>query len=188
VWGKPPLRQAQGRLSAVRPIAYWLCLLNTDRLNLLKAWIAAILWLIVIAIESTNLASATNTSRILYPLLHFIFGLDWAHFEQWHFFIRKGGHVVGYAILSILLFRAWRATLPAMRNVRWTPRWATIAILGTAFVASLDEWHQSFIPSRSGRWQDVVLDSCAGIAAQILIFLWWKSLGKGTASSRAARA
>ena len=188
MWGKPPLRQVQGRLSAVSPVAYWLCPLNTDRLNLLKAWIAAILWLIVIAIESTNLASATNTSRILYPLLHFIFGLDRAHFGQWHFFIRKGGHVVGYAILSILLFRAWRATLPAMRNVGWTLRWATIAILGTAFVASLDEWHQSFIPSRTGRWQDVVLDSCAGIAAQMVIFLWWKSLRKSTASSRTASA
>jgi VanZ family protein len=40
-------------------------------------------------------------------------------------------------------------------------------------VASLDEWHQSFIPSRTGRWQDVALDSCTGIAAQILIFIWY---------------
>jgi VanZ family protein len=39
-------------------------------------------------------------------------------------------------------------------------------------VASLDEWHQSFIPSRTGRWQDVVLDTSAGIATQILILLW----------------
>jgi VanZ family protein len=150
--------------------------LNTDRKNLLKAWIAAILWLIVISIESTNLASSANTSRILYPLLHYLFGLDYLHFENWHFFIRKGGHVVGYAILSILLFRAWRATLPAMStsNVRWMLRWATIALLGTAIVASLDEWHQSFIPSRTGRWQDVVLDTCAGLAAQLLIFLWLK--------------
>jgi VanZ family protein len=45
----------------------------------------------------------------------------------------------------------------------------------TAFVASLDEWHQTFIPSRTGRWQDVVLDTCAGIAAQLLIFLLLKS-------------
>jgi VanZ family protein len=146
--------------------------LNSDRHNLLKAWIAAILWLIVIAIESTAMLSAHNTSRILFPILHFLFGMDWERFEYWHFFIRKGGHVVGYAILSILLFRAWRATLPAMSDVKWTLRWTSIAILGTAFVASLDEWHQSFIPSRTGRWQDVVLDTCAGIAAQILIFLW----------------
>jgi VanZ family protein len=152
--------------------------LSSDRHDVLKAWTAAILWLIVIAIESSALLSASNTSRILYPLLHFLFGMDFGHFEHWHFYIRKGGHVVGYAILSILLFRAWRVSLPAMSAVRWTPRWANIAILGTALVASLDEWHQSFIPSRTGRWQDVVLDTCAGIAAQILIFLWWKSARK----------
>jgi VanZ family protein len=154
--------------------------LSSDRHEVLKAWIAAILWLIVIAIESSALLSANNTSRILYPILHFLFGLDWEQFYHWHFYIRKTGHVIGYAILSILLFRAWRATLPAMSNVRWTPRWATIAVLGTAFVASLDEWHQSFIPSRTGAVSDVVLDTCAGIGAQILVFLWWKRFGKST--------
>lgn len=162
--------------------------MNSNRHDVLKAWIAAILWLILIAIESSALLSAHNTSRILYPLLHYFFGLDWERFETWHFYIRKSGHVVGYAILSILLFRAWRATLPAMSSARWTSRWATVAILGTALVASLDEWHQSFLPSRTGRWQDVVLDTCAGIAAQILIFLWWKRLGKGRVSSRAVQA
>jgi VanZ family protein len=148
--------------------------LNPGRHDVLKAWIAAVLWLILIAIESSALLSAHNTSRFLFPLLHFIFGMDWDHFEVWHFFIRKTGHVVGYAILSTLLFRAWRATLPAMADVRWAPRWATIAVLGTALVASLDEWHQSFLPSRTGRWQDVALDTCAGIAAQIIIYVVWK--------------
>ena len=157
--------------------------MNSDRHDVLKAWIAAILWLILIAIESTALLSAHNTSRILYPLLHFLFGLDWERFDVWHFYIRKSGHVVGYGILSILLFRAWRATLPAMSAVKWTLRWATIAVLGTALVASLDEWHQTFIPSRTGTIRDVILDTCAGIAAQILILLWWKTLGKSTASS-----
>ena len=146
---------------------------NSGRHDVLKAWIAAILWLILIAIESSALLSSSNTSRILYPLLHFIFGMDWDRFEVWHFFIRKSGHVVGYAILSILLFRAWRVTLPAVSDLKWTPRWASIAILGTVLVASLDEWHQSFIPSRTGAVRDVVLDSCAGMAAQILIFLCW---------------
>jgi VanZ family protein len=148
--------------------------LNSEKNNLLKAWIAAILWLIVIAIESTSYLSAENTSRILYPILHFFCGLDWAHFRVWHFYIRKTGHFLGYGILSILLFRAWRATLPDMKNVLWTLRWSAIAILGTLIVASLDEWHQTFIPSRTGRWQDVVLDTCGGIVAQILIFVFCK--------------
>jgi VanZ family protein len=146
--------------------------LNPDRHHILKAWIAAVLWLIVIAIESTAYLSAENTGRILYPLFHLLFGLDYASFEPWHVFIRKSGHVFGYGLLSILLFRAWRETLPAVDSDKWDLRWAALAVLGTAIVASLDEWHQTFIPSRTGRWQDVVLDTSAGIAAQILLFLW----------------
>ena len=131
--------------------------------------------------------SSSNTSRILYPLLHYLFGLDWMHFEHWHFYIRKGGHVVGYGILSILAFRAWRETFPARGNPLWSIRWASIAVLMTAFVASLDEWHQSFIPSRTGTPRDVALDTCAGIAAQLLVLLWLQSFGKDTASSPSAQ-
>ncbi len=152
--------------------------MSSDRHQLLKAWIAAILWLIVIAIESTQYLSAHNTSRILYPVLHALFGLDWDRFTIWHFYIRKGGHVFGYGLLSILLFRAWRETLPAASSARWTLRWTNIAILGTALVASLDEWHQSFIPSRTGTVRDVILDTSAGIGAQILLFLWVRSLSR----------
>ena len=130
------------------------------------------MWLIVISIESSTLLSARNTSRILYPILHFLFGLEWDRFGPWHFVIRKGGHVVGYAILSILLFRAWRATWAASHGPRWTARWAGAAILGTILVATLDEWHQTFLPSRTGKWQDVVLDTGAGLIAQIVIACW----------------
>jgi VanZ family protein len=152
--------------------------LSSDRHAVLKTWIAAVLWLIVIAIESTAWLSSHNTSRFLYPLLHFLFRIDHAHFEQWHFYIRKGGHVFGYGLLSILLFRAWRETLPAIDNTKWTLRWTALAILGTALVASLDEWHQSYLPSRTGTPKDVLLDSCAALAAQILILLWIKSFSR----------
>ncbi len=121
--------------------------MTTNRNQLLKAWIAAILWLIVIAIESSALLSAGNTSRILYPILHFLFGVGWDRFAIWHVYIRKTGHVIGYGILSVLAFRAWRETFPARGNPLWSMRWASIAVLMTLFVASLDEWHQSFLPS-----------------------------------------
>jgi VanZ family protein len=147
--------------------------LSSDRHNVLKAWIAAILWLIVIALESSSLGAASNTSRILYPLLHFLFGMDPLHFEIVHFFIRKGGHIFGYGLLSLLLFRAWRETLRLPGGANWTLRWANLAVLGTALVASLDEWHQSFNPLRTGSVRDVILDTCAGLTVQILLFLWF---------------
>src|SRR5215467_767535 len=102
--------------------------LTRDRHQVLKTWIALYLWLIVIAIESTTYLSSHNTSRFLYPLMHFLFGISEAAFE--------------YGLLSILLFRAWRETLPSPSGARWTFRWANIAVLGTLLVASLDEWHQ----------------------------------------------
>jgi VanZ family protein len=138
----------------------------------LKVWIAAGLWMAVIAIESSDYLSTAHTSRILYPLLHFLFNMDLAHFEVWHHYIRKTGHFAGYFILSVLLFRAWKATLrlPSL----WAMRWATIAFFMSAWVASLDEWHQSFLPSRTGAIRDVVLDSAGALTAQFLIFFYWR--------------
>jgi VanZ family protein len=137
---------------------------------------AALLWMTLIAIESTDTFSAEHTGRFLYPILHFLIGLDLAHFPAWHFYIRKCGHFVGYFTLSFFLFRAWRATLRVLRAPRWALRWAAVAFFMSALVASLDEWHQTFIPSRTGAIRDVMLDSLAALTAQVLIFLFliWK--------------
>jgi VanZ family protein len=138
------------------------------------------IWLGVIALESSDLGAASNTSKILYPLLHFLFRLDPFQFETWHHYIRKGGHFFGYAMLSWLLFRSWRATLRVGSLPRWSLRWAEISFFMTALVASLDEWHQTFLPSRTGRWQDVVLDSTAALTVQVVL---WLALRHGNAGT-----
>ena len=137
--------------------------------DVLKAWIAALLWLGLIIFESTNVASSANTGRLLYPIFHFLFGLDFARFAVWHLYIRKIGHFVGYFTLSLLLFRAWRATILIPHGL-WSIRWAGIAFFMTSLVACLDEWHQAYLPSRTGTIHDVILDSSAALIAQILIF------------------
>jgi VanZ family protein len=149
-----------------------------ERKYLLKVWVAAGLWMVVIAIESTKYLAANRTSLILYPILHFLLGISREQFPVWHFYIRKTGHFVGYFILSWLLFRAWKATLTLPRALAWALRWATIAFFMSVVVASLDEWHQSFIPSRTGTVHDVILDSSAALTAQIVICLWLRSSDK----------
>jgi VanZ family protein len=139
-----------------------------------KAWLPAIIWLCIITFESTSYLSSDNTSRILYPVLHFLLGIEPARFEVWHHYIRKTGHFVGYFTLSFLLFRAWRASLPISSSAAWCARWGTIAFLMTVLVASLDEWHQTFLPSRTGTVRDVILDSSAALVAQIVIVMWLK--------------
>jgi VanZ family protein len=144
--------------------------LRPSQTQLWKAWTPALIWLGIIVLESTNLGSSENTSRFLYPLLHYLTGVDLVHFMTWNHHLRKAGHIVGYFILSLLLFRAWRATLSFAGSSLWSIQWARISFFMTALVASLDEWHQTFLPSRTGRWQDVVLDSSAALAAQVVIW------------------
>ncbi len=137
-----------------------------------KTWLAAILWLGLIAFESSNALSAEKTSGILYPLLHFLFGLDPLRFLTWHVVIRKTGHIIGYSVLSLLFFRAWRTTIQVRGDPRWSIVWAGVAFAMTALVASLDEWHQTFLPSRTGTIRDVALDSAAALVTQVLIYAW----------------
>ena len=124
----------------------------------------------MIALESTNLGSSEHTGRILYPIFHYLFGISPQRFEILHIVLRKTGHFVGYATLSVLLFRSWRGTFPRL-STRWCLQWGTLGFVCTVLVAALDEFHQSFLPSRTGTFRDVVLDSFAALVAQIVLFL-----------------
>lgn len=137
-----------------------------------KQWVPAILWLVTIAIESTDLFSSEHTGNVLYSWLTQLFGqINPVAFFILHHYLRKAGHVFGYAILSYLLFRAWRATLPMPNLACWSFQWARTAWFMSALVGGLDEWHQTFIPSRTGTIRDVVLDSVAALGAQIVLWI-----------------
>lgn len=137
-----------------------------------KQWIPALIWIGVICVESTDMMSSEHTGSLLSAILMRVLGqVDIFAIMLWNHYLRKLGHVVGYGILSWLLFRAWRATLPSPSGQLWTFAWAQLAFWMTVVVAGLDEFHQSFIPSRTGRWQDVVLDAAAAAGVQMLLFL-----------------
>ena len=136
--------------------------LTLSRPNLLRAWWPAIVWIGLIAFESTDFFSAQNTGTVLYALLTRLFGdINFHNFLVFHHYLRKTGHVVGYGMLSLLLLRGWRATLG--RDPALLLRTALLSWLGTVCVAAMDEWHQSFIPSRTGTVRDVTLDTVAGV-------------------------
>jgi VanZ family protein len=146
--------------------------LTPERKKLLKDWTAAGLWIGLIAVESTDWFSAEHTSRFLYPILHFLLNIGPQAFQVVHHYLRKMGHFVGYFALSALLFRAWKDTLHPAKVRAWALRWAASAFFMSVLVASLDEWHQTFLPSRTGRVADVMLDGAAALTAQIMILLF----------------
>lgn len=149
-----------------------------------RNWWPVAVWLGIIRFESTGYASAQNTFRLLYQTLTLLFGRVNPRmvFELDHA-LRKSGHFIGYAILSGLTFLALRNTYRdrVLSSVRrpwgtslsdwWRLEWSLIAMLLTAATASLDELHQTYLWSRTGRWQDVVLDSSGAVLLQVLIYI-----------------
>jgi VanZ family protein len=57
---------------------------------------------------------------------------------------------------------------------------AELALLGTAFVATCDEWHQRFLPNRMSSPLDVLLDCCGAVAMLWFVFLYARLFGAGT--------
>jgi VanZ family protein len=141
-------------------------------------WLPAMLSVVMIALESTATMSAANTSHWLYPFWVKFFGpLSDARWSQVHHLIRKTGHFVGYGVVSLAFFYSWRQTLYHMAVRGWSlfRRASVLAVVSTVVIASLDEFHQSFLPSRTSSVFDVGIDFCGAVVFQLLLalmFLW----------------
>ena len=137
----------------------------------LLAWLPTFVWLCVLALFSTDVFSAEHTAHVLTRIFYAIFGGVPGHgFGLVHFLIRKTAHFTSYGLLSALSFFSWRATLAEGRA--WSFRWCQLALLLTLLAASLDEFHQTFVSSRTGNYRDVILDMTGALFFQLAIALW----------------
>ena len=131
---------------------------------LIKFWLPVFAWMIFIFIGSTDLMSAEHTSRFIGPFLrYFAPDISDATIGSIQLFVRKCAHVTEYAILAALLYRAFRQS-PSHS----VGRTVVFSFLIGAVCASLDEFHQSFVASRTGSPWDVLVD-CFGAALGLAI-------------------
>ncbi len=142
-----------------------------------SAW-PALLLMALIFVGSTDLLAAPHTSRILGPLLKWLFpGITDLAVSYVQLFVRKCGHATEYALLAMLVWRWLNA--PHLGQPRpWPVRqaWSSWAI--ATLYAVTDEWHQSFVPSREGQVTDVVLDSLGAALAIGLLWAWGQRRGR----------
>jgi len=135
----------------------------------ISAWLPVALGIAVITLESTEWFGADHTSGPLRWLVQLVFGqLSGATWDFLHHLLRKTGHFVAYGVLGMLWLRAWCMTLPGARFLSQ----AGLALLGTALVASWDEWHQTFLPNRTGSPWDVLLDCCGAAMMTGVVWLY----------------
>lgn len=136
----------------------------------LRYWLPVILWAGFIFGMSTSAGAPRNTSRIIRPLALWLNpNLSEAALAKIEYGIRKAAHVTEYALFTLLLWRARRR--PVWHDPRpWQLRDAAFAILLAVLFAATDEWHQTFVPEREGRPQDVLIDGAGAVAA--MLGLW----------------
>ena len=124
--------------------------------SFLKYWLPVLIWIALIFIGSSDLMSAEHTSRIIGPILRwFNPNISVETIARVQFFVRKAGHLTEYAILAALFWRALR------RGASWKTKMSILFLaiwFGCAIFAATDEFHQSFVPSRTVSPIDVMID------------------------------
>jgi VanZ family protein len=141
----------------------------------LSVWSPVVIAIAVIVTESTDTFSSQHTSQWLRPFVERVFGtLTDARWDIFHHYMRKSGHFVGYGSVGLTFLRAWLHILARRGRsalLPWRLESSILAILSTALVASCDEFHQTFIPSRTGTPVDVLLDTVGAITLCSLVWL-----------------
>ena len=128
------------------------------------AWLCVVVWIAAIQAFASDSFSANETSRFIGQLLRWLF-LDAD--AQWvatvHLAIRKTAHFVEYAILVLLVLRAFRMNFD--RRLAWL---AAASLVLTLVVAVVDESRQAAAANRTGALSDVALDMGGAVSALAL--------------------
>lgn len=115
-----------------------------NALQIWLRWLAVLAWCAVI-----YALSATPNLRSEFP-------------NAWDVVLRKIAHVGEYAILTGLFFHAARLTFSV-------PKSLVYAVLFAVTFALTDEFHQTFVPSRSGKASDWGIDALGVMLAYFFL-------------------
>lgn len=130
-----------------------------------------LLWLAFISFASTSEFSASNTSQIVRPILLWLFpNISEARLATIHFLTRKAAHFSEYAVLAFLARRAFITSAHAFLRQYWFQ----LGLLLVVIYALLDEFHQSFVPSRTASIYDSAIDIAGGLTVLLILKFYGK--------------
>src|SRR5687768_14414444 len=149
---------------------------KSNRREQLMLYAPLLIWIGVIFFLSSSQGSMSHTSRIIRPVLEFLFpGAPEETLQFYHGIIRKLAHFSEYAVLGLL---ACRALTRLHSNFLVNARYLIAAAL-VMLVAGIDEFNQSFNPARTGSLFDVMIDISGGVFAIVLFYVLTKRWANG---------
>lgn len=145
--------------------------------NAIIRWVQVIAWMLLIYTASTDAGSAEQSSRIIGPILRwFNPSVTNETIAAVQLFVRKCAHLTVYAILALLV---WRAISSNLVKPAFLKRHAVYTLIIGIIYAMSDEFHQSFVPTRSGTIVDVLIDSFGVLMGLGIVWFygrwrkWW---------------
>lgn len=133
--------------------------------NKVQYWFPVFLWISFIFWMSTAMFSSQNTYLFFEPLLRFFIpSISHKEIIVLHIILRKLAHVTEYFISGLLIFRAFKNGSNKKRE--W--QWAFYSLLVVMLIAASDEFHQSFVSTRTASLGDVGIDILGGFIAQCM--------------------
>jgi len=114
-----------------------------------------------LALCDARLQANPNDVQALYAQ-----GVSYGLRGNYHFLVRKAGHLTEYAILATLAARAFRNS----SHQFITGHWFKFSLLLAIGYALTDEFHQSFVPSRTASIHDSLIDSAGALIALSVIW------------------
>lgn len=148
-----------------------------------KYWLPVLIWMCVVFTASADTHSYQHSSRILAPILHWLFpSMDKHTLDVCLLLGRKCAHLTEYAILGTLVWRAFRKPV-RYTTLPWSWREVGYSVLFVALYASTDEFHQSFVATRDPAIHDVVIDTTGATLALLLLWGIWKWRNRNGAPS-----
>ncbi len=136
-----------------------------------------VVWMSLIFLASSTELSATNTSKVLRPVLLWLLPrASEKTIGVVHFLIRKAAHFTEYAVFALLAARAFLGSShQALRS-----HWLLAALLLITLYSLSDEFHQSYVPTRTASIYDSLIDTAGGFVALVVLALWRASHNKQT--------
>ena len=129
-----------------------------------------IVWATLIFIGSSDLLSASHTGAFIVRPLHWLLpNASEPTLATIHFILRKAGHFTEYAILALLAARAFRTS----SNEILRDRWFWVSLIFVIVYSLSDEFHQSFVPTRTASIYDSMIDTVGGLTMLSFLASRW---------------
>jgi len=142
-------------------------------------WLPVLVWMVVIFGASSDSRSVQHTDSLLGQLLAALhLHVTSAQLETLRWLVRKAAHMTEYAVLALLW---WRALRRQRHGGAWSARTAAWTLAACILYAASDEFHQSFVKTRTPSVIDVMIDTGGAALALLLVWLLTKTRRAGRA-------